>query len=58
MKPSPERKCHICQGTGFHKGNICVCISNKGRAQDIPDFLKDLFRGVDEDTKDAKDRRT
>lgn len=51
-----QRKCVLCNGTGFYKGNICECISNKRmkdslegiKNSDLPDCIKDLFSAFDE----------
>lgn len=40
------KTCTICQGTGFHKGKICVCIS--GNKDATVEYLKELFGMVDE----------
>ena len=46
-KPDKNKQCPICQGTGFVKGEICTCISGKlPKGNDIPDFLKDLFKNA------------
>ena len=45
--------CPICRGTGFVKGKICFCITGKQPEgmPDVPDFLKDIFRGKDDEKK-------
>lgn len=39
-----ERTCHMCHGTGFANGKICLCISGGGA--ELPDCFKDIFRGM------------
>jgi hypothetical protein len=43
METKP-RKCPICQGTGFAKGEICPCITGKGL--DLPDGMPDIFKDI------------
>jgi hypothetical protein len=43
-------ECPICQGTGFSKGDICICIKGLGGDKDDPlaalkDLFGDVFRG-------------
>ncbi len=35
--------CPICQGTGFAKGDICICIKGLGDDKDGLSVIKDLF---------------
>jgi hypothetical protein len=53
------KDCPLCQGTGFYKGCICVCITGV-KKDDMPDELKaifgDIFNGKEAD-HDAKKPR-
>ena len=35
-------KCPVCNGTGFHNGKICVCITGKGQPE-VPELLRQIF---------------
>lgn len=39
-------ECPICQGTGFSKGAICICIKGLGDKDDPLAAIKDLFGDV------------
>lgn len=43
-----KNDCHICNGTGFHDGKICICITGKkdDKMPEIPDALKDIFGDI------------
>jgi len=38
------RYCTICQGTGFHRGQICICIT--GKSDELPKEFKDIFGDI------------
>jgi hypothetical protein len=51
-----RRKCPICQGTGFHDGQICPCITGKkpDGLPEIPDCFKDIFGDIWEGKHDER----
>ena len=50
MDNDKKDKCPICQGTGFAKGGICLCITGK-LPDGLPDFM-DVFCDIFATTKD------
>ena len=45
-KMEEKFECPICQGTGFAKGDICICIKGLGDDQEGLSAIKDLFGDV------------
>ena len=43
MREDKRFVCPICQGTGFAKGDICICIKGLGDKDDPFSAIKDLF---------------
>jgi hypothetical protein len=38
--------CPVCSGSGFRpQGGLCPCITSNHKKSDMPDFLKDIFKG-------------
>jgi hypothetical protein len=53
------RKCPICQGTGFVRGEVCFCITGKNpeNMPDLPDGWADIFGDIFHHKGDERGRK-